>query len=270
MLPALTSWSGRQEKRQVRFGGLKKMQFESELNLSQSNIRTSIGHIKETSRSVPDRSDELDILSKYLPAYTESLTEKEIRSKKTKKASLVDRYLNPSLSQEIGVEESPDPEMPKHKKIREDITRSTLELNGDFGKGSIDLMIKKASSKPQKRQQSHSWTEKDYTKSLLSKTLGTAKSLLFTRNKLVPLPAESTTRRNFRFMFVEPARLIKPVMIYLSHLMPTLTPVHRLAKMAFDKTKLKEIANTTKNNDTSRYTPKSFSLVVDGLSDCNK
>ena len=30
------------------------------------------------------------------------------------------------------------------------------------------------------------------------------------------------------------------------------------------------IAKTTKNNDTSRYTPKSFSLVVDGLSDCNK
>ena len=30
------------------------------------------------------------------------------------------------------------------------------------------------------------------------------------------------------------------------------------------------IAKTTKNNDTSKYTPKSFSLVVDGLSDCNK
>ena len=108
---------------------------ESGLNLSQSNIKTSIGHIKETSRSVPDRSDELDILAKYLPSYTESLTEKEVSSKKTKKASLVDRYLNPSLSQEINLEESPDPEMPTLQPVSFNTTTTSLENKSliDFG-----------------------------------------------------------------------------------------------------------------------------------------
>ena len=77
---------------------------------------------------MPDRSDELDILSKYLPTYTESLTEKEVSIKKKKQTSLVDRYLKPSLHQEIDVEESPDPEMPNLQPVSLNTTNNIPSL----------------------------------------------------------------------------------------------------------------------------------------------
>ena len=124
-----------------------------------------------------------------------------------------------------------------------------LEHNGNFSTGQIDLMIKEASSEQIKAPQSHSWTNADYIKGFTAKAIGTAKSLLFTRKKLVPLPAESTIRKNFRFMFVLPGCIIQPVMTYLKSLMPTLKPVERLAKLAFDETKIKEVAEYDRKLD---------------------
>ena len=108
--------------------------------------------------------------------------------------------------------------------------------------GQIDLIPKKAFFKQVKSQESHIWSREGYIKGFTAKSIGAARSLLYTQNKLVILTAESTICRNFRFMFVLPRCLIQPVMTYLSSLMPTLKPVQRLAKLAFDETKIKEVA----------------------------
>ena len=102
--------------------------------------------------------------------------------------------------------------------------------------GQIDQLLN-----PNKTR-SYKWQNEDYIKGMEAKSIGNKKSLLNIRKKCIPLPGESTIRNKFHFISVEPKCFIKPVLIYLKDLMPRLEKVERLAKIAFDETKLSEIA----------------------------
>ena len=143
---------------------------------------------------------------------------------------------NRKLSQTLEDIQNPNPLLPKSKKIREDITRSTLQKTGTFGTGQIDIAIRGATDRKKisETPKSYKWTNSDFLKALQVKSIGNKKSLLLTRRDICPLPANQTLKDRFKFFQVQPG-IITPVKMYLKNILPGLKPEEKLAKMAFDE-----------------------------------
>ena len=112
----------------------------------------------------------------------------------------------------------------------------------ELSRGQIDIMLSK---KP--RFRSKKWTNADYCTAMELRCRSTS-ALAYVRSNVIPMPAYSTLRAKFSFTHLTPG-FMKPVLLYLSKVLPQKTLYQCVMALLFDETKVTNKASLDKKLD---------------------
>ena len=111
-----------------------------------------------------------------------------------------------------------------------------------FSTGQLDIMMSK-----KERFRSKKWTNADYCTAMELRCLST-KALGYVRKSVCPMPAYSTLCAKFSFTHLTPG-FMKPIMLYLSKVLPTKDPYKCAMGLLFDETKVTNKGSLDKKLD---------------------
>ena len=111
-----------------------------------------------------------------------------------------------------------------------------------FSGAQIDMMLSE-----KERFRSKKWTNADYCSAMELRCTG-VKSLNYVRKNLLPLPAYPTLCKKFAFMHLTPG-FLKPMMAYLSKILPLKEKSKRACMLLFDETKVTNRGHLDKKLD---------------------
>ena len=167
-----------------------------------------------------------DLHKKYEDFYSKS--KREISHLKDKLSKLQEAH--------VKIKDLPNSESKEAVKVRNEIAKNALILNGNFSSSQIHVILNKhknPKTSPKK------WCNTDFLSA--KKLLGvSAKALKIAREAGLPLPAKSTCDSKFAFMHVQ-SGILKPVILYLRWLMPQLEMKHTLTSFSFDEMKISRL-----------------------------
>ena len=119
----------------------------------------------------------------------------------------------------------------KGKKNIDDVVRK--RLNDHFTEAQLDLILDKT------REYSKKWCNKDFKFAMLVKMISPKVLTLLRKEKILPLPSDSTLKKKFAFMYVTQG-YVHPSLGYLEWLVPRLKKGEEFACLSFDEMKLSE------------------------------
>ena len=115
-------------------------------------------------------------------------------------------------------------------------------LDKHFSEAQLDLILDKT------KEYSKKWCNQDFKFAMLVKMISPKVLKLLRKNKVLPLPSDSTLKKKFSFMYVTQG-YVHPSLEYFKKLVPRMKKGEELACLSFDEMKLVERAQWDRKID---------------------